>query len=209
MHWNEYLNFIIALLAIMNPLGAIPIFLGLTADRDLKEQRKTAITTGIAIVVIFTISIWIGQPLLHAFGIKVSDFQVAGGIIVFMIGLNMLHGQMPQSQHSNEEHEQAKLRESVAIIPMAIPLIAGPGAISMLIVVTSKHALFSDKIILSLLAAIPAAILFGALFFAANIGKWVGPAGIKIATRVMGLVLAAIAVSMIHNGLASMFPAWI
>ncbi len=202
----EAVKFAIALFVITNPVGAIPIFLGLSDPSTIAEKKQIAVKAGIAILVIFTVVIFIGKGLLGFFGISVEAFRVAGGIIIFMLGISMLNSKQSPLKHTKEEHKHAAEKEDIAIVPLSIPIIAGPGAISSLIVASHAQNDLYGKLVLVGIAAIVALIIFTFLYLAGPIGKFLGVSGIKITTRVMGMILTALAVEMIVNSLLVLLP---
>lgn len=206
MSYSEIIKFAIALIVITNAFGAIPIFLGMTGDDTNRERKSIAIRAGIYVAIIFIVGIVLGGEILNIFGISVEAFRVAGGIIIFMLGISMLNSKQSPIKHTRQEQKYAEVKEDVAIVPLALPIIAGPGTISTLIVYSNNHSSFLDKGIMigvSLLVAVGITIL---LLFAAKVGKYLGVSGIKIATRVMGMLLSALAIEMIHTGLIGLFP---
>lgn len=142
MDWQIYINLFVALIVITNPIGAIAIFTSLTADNSLQQQRHEAIKAMIGIFCILTVVAWSGDLILSAFGISESAFEVGGALIIVLLGLSMINAHNgkahSEQNHSKEEHRQAVQRESIAIIPLSLPLVAGPGAITTLIIHANK-----------------------------------------------------------------------
>jgi multiple antibiotic resistance protein len=201
------INFCVAMLAITNPIGNLGIFLGLTGDKSLQEQRKTAIHAAISIAIILVLVVWIGHMLLGFFGISTAAFESAGALIILLLGLSMMHGgNSSPMHHTQSEHENAKIKDAIAVVPLAIPIVAGPGAITTIIIHSHQFATVSDKLLMSGLCLINALILGVAFYFAPVIGKLLGEAGIKIVTRLMGLILSAMAFDMLGHGLAVLLP---
>ena len=202
---NEYFKFFVALLAIVNPIGAIPIVIALTADASDEEFRRTTKTTVISVLVILLAALLTGELLLGFFGISVSSFRVAGGILLLLMALSMLHARQSAITFSREEARDGG-RESVAVVPISMPLLAGPGAISTVILYTQKskeplHYLFMGLDILLI-----ALVLWLAFLAIPWISRHTTQTGINIFSRVMGLILAAIAVEFIANGVKGLFP---
>ena len=158
-----------------------------------------------AIAITLLIVAWSGSLALQFFGITVHTLRVAGGLIVLLIGLQMLFNNSPHQQ-SPEEAKDAELRESIAVVPMAIPMVAGPGTMATVLVAAQQHASVLNKVEISMVILCMAA-LCGVLFsFATPIAKRIGASGIGVVTRVMGLILAAMAVGMLAEGLSVLFP---
>ncbi len=209
LDYNEYLQIAIGVFAILSPFSAIPIFLSLTATQSKDERKKTAITASIATAITMIISVWLGEGILYMFGISISSFRVAGGILLLLMSINMINAQVLRQKNTPEELKEAiELDKSVAIVPMAIPLLAGPGAISTVILYSNQsqdnvHLIFMSAIIVAVVF-----LIFLALRMAVPLSKLLGTTGINIISRIMGLILAAISIEFITSGLIKLFPGW-
>lgn len=213
-HIHAYLIFFFSMLTVLNPLGNAAIFVGLSAGRSLKEKHAQARTAAIAIFCILILATWTGRYILEFFGISPAAFEAAGGLIILRLGLNMILGNDSQhSRHainySSSEHKAALKRESIAVVPVAIPLFAGPGAITTIIIHTSNihHDFFLDRGIISLLCLLLALIIFGCLYYSTKVSAFLGDHGMKVVIRIMGLILSGIAFQMLYKGILTMFPA--
>lgn len=206
MSYNDLVEFVVAMIIMMNPLGALSIFLQLTRKDSPNDKRKTALTCGIAITVIMVLTIWIGESLLHLLGITIASFRFAGGIILLLMGLSMLQSRESPVSHTPEDDSAAKERESVAVVPMALPTIIGPGAISTLIITTTDFPNFIYKTWLSLICCLLALLMTYLLYYASNIARLVGASTVKVITRIMGMLIMAIASGMLANGLMGLLP---
>ena len=206
MGYPEYTKVIIAIVAIINPLGAVPLFLSLTSGETPQEQKRIAKITAISVAVILIFSVWTGEPFLQFFGISVSAFRVAGGLLVLLMGVAMIHGHMSHAKHTPAEDKEAQGKDSVAVVPLAIPLIAGPGAISLVIMDSHNAETVTNKLLLSAGIVVVAALVWVILYIAKSISKILGTTGINIFTRVMGLLLAAIGIEFITGGLRELLP---
>jgi len=204
--WTDYVHILTALLVITNPIGAIPVFITLTRDQSADARKNTARITATAVAVVLIVSIFLGQPLLHLFGISLPSFRVGGGILILMMALAMLRGYPGETQHSPEEHIDAEDSDTSAIVPLAIPMLAGPGAISTTIVYAHRTHSFWDVTFLVIAALLVAGSVWAALSLAEPIANRLGRYGITVTTRVMGLILAAVAVEFISGGLIQLFP---
>jgi len=211
MDTGPYISFFVAMLAIMNPVGNLAIFIGLTARKSAKSQRSIALSSAIAIFVILLLVVWLGDAILSFFGITAAAFETAGALVIILLGLSMLRGHDSKAghshlHHSEEEDKAAKSKDSVAVVPLAIPIVAGPGAITTIIIHAHQIHSVMDKAIVSGICFGLSLILYIAFFFAAPINRVVGVNGIKIATRIMGLILTAIAFQMLGDGLKLLLP---
>jgi len=183
-----YAKTLIGVLAIVNPLGAIPIFLSLCSDRTPAQCKQVARTSALAVAVILILATWGGDTILGFFGIDVPAFRVGGGLLILLMAINMLHARQCHTRQNPEEADEAGNKENIAVVPLAIPLMAGPGAISLVIVDAHQMINWSDRLILSVDILFVAFAVWVALRLAAPIGKKLGVTGLNIATRVMGLL---------------------
>jgi multiple antibiotic resistance protein len=206
LEWTVYIKIFTSLLAIVNPLGVIPIFVSLTRSSTEQERRHIARTTTIAVAVILIAAALIGKFLLNFFGISIASFKVGGGILLLLMSIAMMQAKHTQSKQTPEEAEEAAEKESISVVPIAMPLLAGPGAISTVIIYahTSFQPLHIMVIILCILLV--ALMTWAALIVANPISKIMSKTAINIATRLMGLLLAAIAVEFIAGGLSQLLP---
>lgn len=203
---SEYLKAVIGLLAIVNPLGAVPIFISLTEGQSGAARRRSGRIAALAMTLILLFALATGESILGFFGISVASFRVGGGILVLLIAISMLHATTSPAKQTEDEAAESASRDSVAVVPLSIPLLAGPGAISTVIVYAQR-----DNSVMHYLALVAAIATLGmvvwlALKAAPFISERLGRTGINIGTRIMGLVLAAIAVEFIAGGLRSLFP---
>ncbi len=208
MDSRQFLGFIISMLAITNPPGSLAVFLGMTAEKSEDERRHIALITTVTIFLVLVIITWAGTPLLHLFGISLPAFEITGGIIILLRALTMLHSQDTPTSRTAQEVVQEVNKESIAVVPLAIPIIAGPGAMTNTIIFSHVFPGYLQKIYICLGILFISLIMGAVLFFSTRISKIIGETGIKTVTRLMGLILAAIAMSMITAGLKDVFPAW-
>jgi multiple antibiotic resistance protein len=198
-------SFMAALFSMMNPIGNVGVFAGMTANRQGIQAGRIAWTCAAAVAVILLIVTWSGPLLLQLFGLTVNSLRTAGGIIVLLIGLHMLFNKS-EHKHSSAELEDAKSSDSIAVVPLAIPIVAGPGTMATVLVAAQQHPSILSRIEISTVV-IAFAVLCGLLFsFAAPIAKWMGKSGMGVVTRVMGMVLVAIAMGMLTEGLKGLLP---
>ena len=206
------LTLFVALFAITNPIGSLAIFASMTTDRTDKERKKIALQSCIAIAVILIIVTWAGSIILSFFGISPSAFEIGGGLVIVLLGLSMMNGHSKSEsghsslQYDSKEHKEALEKDSIAVVPIAIPIVAGPGAITTIIIHT--HALHSvwDKFAVSGICILLSLIFLFCFYFSSYITKFMGQSGMKIVTRIMGLIIIAIAFSMIAQGMLILFP---
>src|SRR4030065_2769989 len=132
--WAEQAKYLIGFFAILNPLGAIPIYLSLMADRRPDEMHRIALKASVAVAVILTLSVWVGDALLSFFGIGIPAFRIAGGLLVLIIAIAMFGAKTSPARHTDAEQAEAEAKNDIAVVPLALPLLAGPGSISLTIV---------------------------------------------------------------------------
>lgn len=205
MDFSQFVNHFIALLVIANPLSALPAVLRVTRNQTLVEKRHTGLVCAFAVGVILLVVTWIGTPLLLVLGISLPSFQVAGGVILFMMALSMLNAEESPIKNTPEEQKE-KQGDMGAIVPLAIPIIAGPGAISTVIVSVNQFPGLLNQIIISISAILVSLSMGILLYFAANLEKIFGKAGINIINRLGGLILAAISIQTLASGIMGLFP---
>ena len=195
-----------SLVVIINPLMVTSVFITLTASATPEAKRAiirktTLIAFGVLLV--FAIS---GTVIFKVFSITIGAFQVAGGIILFSVAMGMLHARTSRTKQTPEEMDEAMTREDIAVVPLAIPIVSGPGAITTVIVLSGETRALPNMAILFLAIVVAMAIVFVMLRNAARIQRFMGPSGLNITTRLMGLVLAAVAVQFIIHGVESVLP---
>ncbi|SPD71973.1 Membrane protein, MarC family [uncultured Desulfobacterium sp.] len=195
-----FITFLIPLLIIMDPIGNLPLFLLFTEQNELKEQRRiAAISCGTACIILIFFALT-GDFILRLFRISLPAFQLAGGFIFFVYALQMLRLIPGGIKTTTQEEEEGVSKENVALVPLATPLLAGPGAITAVLVWQQSPGSL-EKIPLLLTAIITACFVVYAIFY---FGKWIrrimGVGGIRVATRLMGLLLAVIAVQFMVEG---------
>ena len=192
--------------AITNPVGNASIFIGLTADNSIDEQRKIAIKAAVSALVILIVVTLVGADILHFFGVNAAALESAGGLIILIMGLHMLQAKSSPVHMGDDDHAHAQAKEDIAVVPLALPLIAGPGAMSTVIVYVSKYSTIADKMSIVMINVLVAALVGFFLYLAPFVKRYLGPSGIGIVTRVMGMILMAMAFMMLSSGLAVLFP---
>lgn len=203
---SVYMKFFIGLLAIVNPVGSIPIFLDACKDMNEKERNNTGKMVFITVFLVLLIVLLSGEFILRFFGITINSFRVAGGILLFMMALSMLHARVSNTKQTKEEAQDLENKDSVAIVPLGVPLLAGPGAISTVILYSQQYHDFVDYLILGGIILAVSLIAWLCLRISIRVREWLGQTGINIITRIMGLIMAAIGVEIIATGLKGLFP---
>jgi multiple antibiotic resistance protein len=207
LDWPEYGKLLVALWALVHPLGAIPIFLSLTEHRPA-ERRHIGFVAATAVGVILIACVFVGQALLQVFGIHIPSFRIAGGLLILLVALAMMHTPSHGTQEVRQDAQGFTTNNSVAVVPLAIPILAGPGAISTVIVYAHQSASLSHHLLICAIIVAVAASTFVVLRLALVIASLIGPTGMQVFTQIMGLLIAAIAVEFMTQGLAAIFPGW-
>jgi multiple antibiotic resistance protein len=205
---GEFVLFFVSLFSVVNPFSSIPTFVGLTGHVPGRERKRMVGQTSIAVFVILAISYLTGQGLLRFFSISVPSLRVAGGLVILGMAWSMLHAKISGTKQTAEEAEESAGRPAIAVVPMAMPLLAGPGSISLMIIAAGRATGVRDHALVLLAAALLALSVWVVLQAAAPIARALGKTGMNVATRFMGLILAALAIEFITSGLAEIFPGW-
>jgi multiple antibiotic resistance protein len=204
--WAYLFKIGIALFAIVNPIGSVPIFISTTHGWSATERARTAKTAAFIVFLVLVVSALLGDRILGFFSISIGSFQVGGGILLLLIAISMLHAKQSYASQTPEEAQITTEREAIAIVPLSIPLLAGPGAISSMIIAAEQSGSFWGHISLALPIAAVCLLIWVILRLSTAIAKKLGTLGINIVTRLMGLILAAMAVEFIAHGIARLFP---
>ena len=200
------LKITIALLAIVNPIGTLPIFISATDGWSKQDRTKTARTVAITVFIVLCSAAFIGDGILSFFGISIPSFQVGGGILIMLISISMMHGKQGGTRQTAEEAQSLAEREVIAIVPLSIPLLAGPGAISSMILSAQQQPSLLGHLSLVIPVLLVSLLIWLILKLSDGITQRLGTIGISIITRLMGLILAAMAVEFIAHGLTGLFP---
>jgi len=221
LDFTEYTKIFISLFAILDPIGIIPIIILLTAGMTDQKRSQVGRIASLAVCAILLTALLIGQPLLEFFGISMHSFRVAGGILLMLLALKMLSGNLRQAIQSKDDLiPDGLIREGLpggdlnntgispahAIVPLSTPLLAGPGSISAVILVAHKAQGFEHYLIMGLEIILLSATVWLTFLIAPWVARRMGKIGIDIFTRLMGLILVAIAVEFIAGGIRGLFP---
>lgn len=204
--WSDLFKTGIALLAIVNPIGGVPLFVSATAEADGPLRARTARTVAVTVFVVLALAALLGTRILDFFGISIPSFLVGGGILLLLLAVSMLQARESGIRQTPAEAQEASERHAIGVVPIGIPLLAGPGAISTVIIATHHAPSFLHQLRLFIPIAIIALIVWATLTVAARIATRMGTIGINIITRIMGLILAAMAVEFMVRGLSELFP---
>ncbi|WP_411726125.1 YchE family NAAT transporter [Methyloglobulus sp.] len=206
LEYTDYLKIFIALLAVVDPLGAMPIIASMTARDKASELKAIARTVVLSVTTMLLVALYIGQEVLIFFGISINSFRVSGGILLMLMSLSMLQGKISETVRNEEEAKEGKTKETIAVVPLSIPLLAGPGAISTVILYAQKGSGINHYLLISLDIIAVTAILWCVLRATPWLTQRLSQTGINVVIRLMGLILLALAVEFIAGGLKGLFP---
>jgi multiple antibiotic resistance protein len=197
IEWTFIIKTTIALIAIVDPIGCLPLFLSLTGQHKKINKKNVVKITAITVFIILVTSLFLGDKILNMFGITMPSFQICGGILLLIMAISMMLGKH-QIIESGQNGKSDK--ELIAFVPLSIPLLAGPGAMSNMIIAAHQAPNFVNQSFLVLPCLAVSLLIWLTLSFAENISKVIGAIGTKIITRVMGLLLGSMAIEFITRG---------
>ncbi len=200
-----YIKVFIALFVLVNPLEGIPFYLNNTRMMTPEQKKAIIRKTSTAVFIILIFSFFLGKYVLTLFGISTGAFTLAGGIIIFLISLSMVLGGNSQSDKDVQTSPNGG-SDSFAIVPLAIPLLAGPGPISSMILYGGSTTNFWQLIIIPAIALAVTSAVYLSFKAAATLESKLKKTGVDVLTKVSGILISAIAVEMIHRGLLQLFP---
>lgn len=205
---SELLKTFIALFAIINPPAILPAYMGLTQGMPEDALKRITRLSSRAVFVVLAVSALLGELILKAFGISISSFQIGGGLLLGVIAYGMMFANDQQHTPKSEEEEEARRKgESIAIVPLTIPLLTGPGSMSLCIITASKYHSLAGYIYILVSALAIAVITKYTLRSATRIKNFMGATGMNIMVKVMSLFLMALSIELIVNGISTVFPA--
>jgi multiple antibiotic resistance protein len=202
--WQEYLRFIVTLTAVLDPFLAVPIYISVTAGQRARERSRLVNVVTLTVLVILAGSAIAGERLLVLLGTSLPAFQVGGGLVLLLMALSMLNAQVGQMRQTRAEAEELESRQS-GVVPLAVPLLAGPGAISTTIIAAQQGGLAHSAVLVACIVLV-CVVLWVMLRLAHKIAPRMGTTGLNVATRLLGLLLAAIAIQTMAEGMKVLFP---
>jgi multiple antibiotic resistance protein len=202
---QEYLRYVVTLTAVLDPFLAIPIFVSVAATRDEAARRRLANVVTLTVFLVLAGSALFGEVLLKALGASLPAFQVGGGLVLLLMALAMLNAKVGEMRQTRAEAAELESGEVSGVVPLAVPLLAGPGAISTTIIAAQSGGV-AHLLALLVCIALVAALLWMMLRISHAVGERMGTTGLNIATRLLGLILAAIAIETMADGLKQLFP---
>ncbi len=203
--WQEYLRFVVTLTAVLDPFLAVPIFVSVTAGHSARERVRVARVVTITVLGVLAGAAIFGERLLRLLGTSLPAFQVGGGLVLLLMALAMLNAQVGEIRQTRAEARELKSREYSGVVPLAVPLLAGPGAIGTTIIAAQQGGVAHGAMLIACILLV-CAFLWLMLSLAQVVSRRMGTTGLNIATRLLGLLLAAIAIQTMADGLRILFP---
>jgi multiple antibiotic resistance protein len=201
----EYLRFVVTLTAVVDPFLAIPFYLVITRGRPLDERARLALRVAITVFAVLATATFLGETILQLIGASLHAFRVGGGLVLLLMALAMLNAEVGGVRQSQAEAKELEAGEVNGVVPIAIPLLAGPGAISTCIIAAERGGL-AHQFSIILCIAMVCLVSWVALSRAHAIASVLNLTGLNIATRILGLLLAAMSVQTMAEGLKGLFP---
>ncbi|WMY97595.1 MAG: YchE family NAAT transporter [Arsenophonus sp.] len=205
LNFSNYINFFLILFIIINPIGVMPVFITMSNHQSIKDRNHTNLITNVTVSIILCISLIFGESFLNLFSISINAFRISGGLCIIIIAIPMILDDIKKKKNyikRNENKEKYKNlnHENIAIVPLALPLMAGPGAITSCIIWSSNWYNFKNIIGLCLTSIFFSFCCW--LFFRSSVffSKYLGKTGIKVMTRIMGLLLITLGIEFIMVG---------
>ena len=199
---------LIALLAIVNPIGVVPFFIHFTQNLNRAQRLRTMKVSAFSAFVVIAVSALAGTKIIGFFGISIASFQVGGGLLLLISSLQMLNAQPAETKPTDVSEGDAKVDAgaSIAVVPLTIPLLTGPATISTMVIYAQRTRHWWELAVLVAYGVAVGIVVYLAFMASGRIARLLGQTGINIMTRLMGLILAALAVEIMADGLAALFP---
>jgi multiple antibiotic resistance protein len=204
----DLLKPLIALLAIVNPIGVIPFFIHFTSGFSREQRKRTARVAAFSAFIVIGVSALAGLQIIEFFGISLASFQVGGGLLLMLSAVQMLGAQPAETRKDDlaDAADKVDAGASIAIVPLTIPLLTGPATISTMVIYAEKTRHWWELAVLVGYGVVVAVATFIVFSASGRIARVLGQTGINIMTRLMGLILAALAVELLADGLTKLFP---
>ena len=204
----DILKPLLALLAIVNPIGVIPFFIHFTQGFSREQRRRTIRVAAVGAFMVIAVSALAGLRIIEFFGISLASFQVGGGMLLLISSLQMLNAQPAESRKTDlaEGSDKVDAGDSIAIVPLTIPLLTGPATISTMVIYSQKTQHWWQLAILVGYGVVIGMAVWISFALSSRIARAIGPTGINVMTRIMGLLLAALAIEVMSEGLSKLFP---
>ena len=209
---NELTTFFIlafsTLFTLVNPIGLSPVYLSIVNNFGPEERKQIALKGAITAFIILIIFSLIGDIIFSFYRITISAFKIAGGILFFRTGIQMLEARVSRSRSTPKEEEEAETKDEIAYTPIGIPLIAGPGAITSVLILSSESPKWELRLVLFGIIAIVLLLTYVIFLGADYLNQRFGTTGLRIVQRIMGLILMVISVQFVIDGVGTVITGW-
>ncbi len=202
---TEYLRFVVTLIAVVDPFLAVPFFIAFTSSMRAEARTRLARAVGLTVFLVLVIASFVGEALLVVIGASLPSFRVGGGLVLLLMALAMLNAEVGAVRHTPAETEELESGDVSGVVPLAVPLLAGPGAISTTIIAAQSGGIVHRFVIAGCIAVV-AALAWFVLSRAQRIAAHMSLTAMNVATRILGLLLAAMAVQIMAEGMRELFP---
>jgi len=192
--------------SIVDPFAAVPIYLVLAGEAPRAAQRRSALIAAVTCFTILTSFSLAGSLIFGFFGITIPAFKIAGGVILFFVAVEMMSAKHSGTRSTAEEQREAEARGEVGLIPIGLPLLSGPGAIATVMVLAGKAADMRQRAALHVSILAVSLLTYGVLLSATYVARVLGKTGLNVIGRIMGLILAAVAMQFVLDGVREAFP---
>jgi multiple antibiotic resistance protein len=205
--WSLGLTFFVTLFSVLNPPHAVPLYLSMAGVPTAATNRRVATITSLTVLIALMAALLAGERLLAFFGITIFAFQVGGGVLILMMAISMLQGQVSPAKTTPEEAEETARWNSIAVVPLGMPILAGAGSLSTVIVFAHAARSWDQWVTLVVGIVVNSALTYIFLALATRIYNVLGQTGVNVISRLMGMVLVAMAVQFMADGMRGLFPA--
>ncbi|GAB4037165.1 MAG: YchE family NAAT transporter [Rubrivivax sp.] len=204
----DLLKPLVALLAIVNPVGVLPFFIHFTQGFSGEQRRRTIRISAIAAGLVVALSALAGNKIIAFFGISIASFMVGGGTLLLISALQMLNAKPAEAKPTDvsDAQQKADAGASIAVVPLTIPLLTGPATISTMVIYAERTRHWWEQAVLVGYGLVVALVTFAVFTLSGRLARLIGQTGINVMTRLMGLILAALAVEIMSEGLVQLFP---
>jgi multiple antibiotic resistance protein len=206
VNWQEYVTVFVGLLAMVPPPLVIPLFLGVMAGRTASEKSAAALTGAMGFFILMTAFVFLGSSILEIFGISIPAFRLAGGLLLLLIAIDMMRSDPSASDETTKgEGPDDKPASALGIVPITIPILAGPGAISTVVLFATEYEGAGHKILVAIVVLALSVLIYAALRAAVLLDRFITPNAQLVFSKVMGLLICAIAFEFLAHGIAGKF----
>jgi multiple antibiotic resistance protein len=195
-----------SIFSIVDPFAALPVYLALTGRESEATRRRIAARAALTCLLVLCTFATLGPALFRFFGITIPAFRIAGGLLLFGVAMEMMHAKVSETKTTEAEQSDAVTKADVGLIPVGIPLLSGPGAIASVMVLSGNVSSPMERGALFVAITLVAAVAWGVLRFASRVARLLGQTGMNVIGRIMGLILAAVAIQFILDGAQGAFP---